>query len=160
MGPPWLQRNGRLDIWAYPSKATAIREGAKLAMTCAEPDLVRGLIRVLNHDLAPSKLFTLSLAMRATATALTTSPHGRGALVREAGSLVLARGRRLDPPRRFRRATSHPCAQPPPTTGAQRRHLHRDKPMAHTSSGHNHSDAHGSSPVRRNWTEPGADLRV
>lgn len=25
---------GRLDIWVYPSKAAALREGAKLAMAC------------------------------------------------------------------------------------------------------------------------------
>ncbi len=36
--------NGRLDIWAYPTKAAALREGVKLAMSCGldeDPEAVR-----------------------------------------------------------------------------------------------------------------------
>jgi len=43
----------------------------------ADPQLTDGLLRVLNHDLAPSKLFTPSLALTATSKALLTSPGQR-----------------------------------------------------------------------------------
>ena len=39
----------------------------------ADPQLTYGLLRVLNHDVAPSKLFTPSLALAATSKALLTS---------------------------------------------------------------------------------------
>jgi len=54
----------------------------------ADPQLTEGLLRVLNHDVAPSKLFTPSLALAATSKALLTSPGQRKTLLREAGTLA------------------------------------------------------------------------
>ena len=66
----------------------------------ADPQLTDGLLRVFNHDLAPSKLFTPSLALAATSKALLTSPGQRRILLREARTLAANNWRR--------RAPSHP----------------------------------------------------
>ena len=66
----------------------------------ADPQLTDGLLRVLNHDVTPSKLFTPSLALAATSKALLTSPGQRRTLLREARTLAANNWRR--------RAPSHP----------------------------------------------------
>lgn len=67
----------------------------------ADRGLTLGLMRILNHDIEPSKVFTPSLALAATATALRTRRGQRRAVLREARGLVrdeirrAAWGRRL-----------------------------------------------------------------
>jgi 2-polyprenyl-6-methoxyphenol hydroxylase-like FAD-dependent oxidoreductase len=61
----------------------------------ADPQLTNRLIRVLNHDLAPSKAFTPPLALAATAKALLASRGQRGTVLREARALVAGELRRL-----------------------------------------------------------------
>jgi hypothetical protein len=63
----------------------------------ADPQLTGGLLRVFNHDLAPSKLFTPSLALAATSKALLTSPGQRTILLREARTLAANNWRRSAP---------------------------------------------------------------
>jgi 2-polyprenyl-6-methoxyphenol hydroxylase-like FAD-dependent oxidoreductase len=62
-----------------------------------DPRLVADLVRVLNHDILPSKLFSTSLAVGALGGALMKNPGGRGQLLREAGTLArtqIHRGRK------------------------------------------------------------------
>ncbi|MGI8805627.1 MAG: hypothetical protein ACR2IN_08070 [Thermoleophilaceae bacterium] len=66
----------------------------------ADRQLTDGLLRVLNHDITPSTLFTPSLALAATSKALLTSPGQRRVLLREARTLAANNWRR--------RAPSHP----------------------------------------------------
>jgi 2-polyprenyl-6-methoxyphenol hydroxylase-like FAD-dependent oxidoreductase len=63
----------------------------------ADPQLTDGLLRVFNHDLTPSKLFTPSLALAATSKALLTSPGRRKVLIGEARTLVANNWRRRGP---------------------------------------------------------------
>jgi flavin-dependent dehydrogenase len=51
-------------------------------------DLAHDLMRVLNHDLEPSKVFTPALGLRATAAALARAGGRRRAVLREARALV------------------------------------------------------------------------
>jgi hypothetical protein len=60
----------------------------------ADPRLAEGLIRVLNHDVAPSKVFKPSLAMTTTARALLTSRGRRRAVLQEARAIVANEVRR------------------------------------------------------------------
>jgi 2-polyprenyl-6-methoxyphenol hydroxylase-like FAD-dependent oxidoreductase len=62
-------------------------------------ELTRGLMRVLNHDLPPSKLFTPKLVLGAAGRALKRNRGRRGLLLREAAVLAGARLRHLRPPR-------------------------------------------------------------
>ncbi len=66
----------------------------------ADPRLTDGLLRVFNHDVTPSELFTPSLALAAMSKALLTKPGQRKALLREARTLAVNNWRR--------RAPSHP----------------------------------------------------
>jgi 2-polyprenyl-6-methoxyphenol hydroxylase-like FAD-dependent oxidoreductase len=54
----------------------------------ADPQLTEGLVRVLNHDFAPSEVFTPSLALGVTTKALLKSRGRRTVLLREARTLV------------------------------------------------------------------------
>jgi 2-polyprenyl-6-methoxyphenol hydroxylase-like FAD-dependent oxidoreductase len=54
----------------------------------ADPQLTEGLMRILNRDLAPSKVFTPSLALAVTTKALLRSRGRRRVLLREARTLV------------------------------------------------------------------------
>jgi menaquinone-9 beta-reductase len=69
----------------------------------ADPQLTEGLLRVLNHDLAPSKAFTPALALAATCKALLTSRGRRRIVLREARTILAnqlrrrARGHRMRP---------------------------------------------------------------
>jgi len=47
----------------------------------ADPELTDGFLRVLNHDVTPSKVFTPSLALAAISKALITSPGQRKILL-------------------------------------------------------------------------------
>jgi 2-polyprenyl-6-methoxyphenol hydroxylase-like FAD-dependent oxidoreductase len=85
----------------------------------ADPRLVVGLLRVLNHELPPSRLLTPSLAVRAAANALAADPHDRPALLREMAGLVGQELRRIGPPRRRRHVRSRPLGPVPPLTTRQ-----------------------------------------
>jgi 2-polyprenyl-6-methoxyphenol hydroxylase-like FAD-dependent oxidoreductase len=54
----------------------------------ADPQLAERFLRVLNHDLAPSSVFTPALALGAASKALVTNRGRRGALLRELRGLV------------------------------------------------------------------------
>ena len=60
----------------------------------ADPQLTEGLLRVLNHDLAPSKAFTPALALAATSKALLTSRGQRRVVLREARTILANQLRR------------------------------------------------------------------
>ena len=81
----------------------------------ADGQLTDGLVHVLNHDLAPSKVFTPSLALAATSKALLTSPGQRRALLREARTLAANNWRR--------RAPSHPSPAAKHRRGGRRLRL-------------------------------------
>ncbi|MDQ2727753.1 MAG: FAD-dependent monooxygenase [Actinomycetota bacterium] len=66
----------------------------------SDPNLTDGLVRVLNHDVAPSKVFTPSLALAATSRALRTRRGQRQVILNEARSLVADGLRHRAPPRR------------------------------------------------------------
>jgi 2-polyprenyl-6-methoxyphenol hydroxylase-like FAD-dependent oxidoreductase len=66
----------------------------------SDPKLTEGLVRVLNHELAPSEVFTPTLALRGLSMALLTRKGHRRILVREARELAANNWRR--------RAPSHP----------------------------------------------------
>jgi 2-polyprenyl-6-methoxyphenol hydroxylase-like FAD-dependent oxidoreductase len=59
-----------------------------------DPELTRRFLRVLNHDLAPSAVFTPALALKVTARAVAEGRGRRRALLREAGGLVATEVRR------------------------------------------------------------------
>ena len=65
----------------------------------ADPRLTDGLLRVLNHELTPSAVFTPSLALAATSKALLTSTGQRKILLREARTLAANNWRRRAPTR-------------------------------------------------------------
>ena len=66
----------------------------------ADPQLTNGLLGVLNHDLAPSKVFTPSLALSATSEALRRGRGQRRVVLREARALVADELRHRKPPSR------------------------------------------------------------
>lgn len=76
----------------------------------ADPQLAEGFLRVLNRDLAPSALFTTALGLSVTAQALREGRGNRGAVLREAASIiatdVVRRARR--PPRRRAKLPASP----------------------------------------------------
>jgi 2-polyprenyl-6-methoxyphenol hydroxylase-like FAD-dependent oxidoreductase len=72
----------------------------------ADPQLAEGLVRILNHDIAPSKLFTPSLAVRAASRALLTSRGQRKVVLREARTVVANELRRRAWARRLRRVAA------------------------------------------------------
>jgi hypothetical protein len=76
----------------------------------ADPHLTECLLRVLNHELPPSKLFTPALALRATTTALAASPHHRLAVLREAATIAGQQLAHIRAPRRDRHAPPAPLA--------------------------------------------------
>jgi 2-polyprenyl-6-methoxyphenol hydroxylase-like FAD-dependent oxidoreductase len=63
----------------------------------ADPKLTDRMLRVLNHDLAPSRAFRPSLALNATWRALLTRPGQRKAVLREARTLAVNNWRRRAP---------------------------------------------------------------
>ena len=63
----------------------------------ADPQLTDGMLRVLNHELPPSELFTPPLALAALSKALLTRPGQRMALLREARTLAANNWRRRAP---------------------------------------------------------------
>ncbi|HYI35243.1 MAG TPA: NAD(P)/FAD-dependent oxidoreductase [Thermoleophilaceae bacterium] len=73
---------------AAPLTAAITREVA------ADPRLTEGLLRVLNHDVPPSEVFTPALALRAAVRGLATRRGERGALLREMGGMIVAQVRR------------------------------------------------------------------
>jgi 2-polyprenyl-6-methoxyphenol hydroxylase-like FAD-dependent oxidoreductase len=65
----------------------------------ADPRLVDRLLRVLNHEIRPSKVFSPRLGLSALATALRTGRGHRRELLGEAGTLAVAEMRRGGPPK-------------------------------------------------------------
>jgi len=63
-----------------------------------DPRLVDGLVRVLNHDVPPSKVFTPAVGLRALAGALRRGRGRRRALLREARTLMADELRNRRPP--------------------------------------------------------------
>lgn len=82
----------------------------------ADPSLLDGLLRVLSHELPPSKLFTPSLALVATTNALRRGRGKRKRILREAYELIADELRHRTPPRHTRTTwplgTSTPFATP------------------------------------------------
>lgn len=114
----WRDRDARQMYWfahdlGAPGPTPPLRQHIQ-DRVAADPRLVTALLRVLNHDLPPSKLFTPTLALRATATALAADPHHRGALLREAALLARQQLGRIRPPLPNRHART---SRPIPTTG-------------------------------------------
>jgi 2-polyprenyl-6-methoxyphenol hydroxylase-like FAD-dependent oxidoreductase len=66
----------------------------------ADPELTEDLLRVINHDLAPSRVFTPSLALGATSEALRNGRGHRRVILREARTLVADELRHRKPPQR------------------------------------------------------------
>jgi len=66
----------------------------------ADPELTDALVRVLNHEIPPSTVFSPGLALAAVGRALLKSPGDRRTLLREAHTLAVNGWRR--------RAPSHP----------------------------------------------------
>lgn len=65
----------------------------------ADPQLTDGLLRVLNHDVAPSQVFTPALALAATSTVLRSRRGQRRIVLEEARDLVVDQVRHRGPPR-------------------------------------------------------------
>lgn len=63
----------------------------------ADPSLRHQLLRVLNHDLPPSKMFTPGVAAAAASKALLTQPGHRRTVLGEVGTLASANWRRRAP---------------------------------------------------------------
>ena len=63
----------------------------------AEPRLMEGMLRVLNHDVPPSRVFTPSLALKATAGGLRARRGERRALLRGAATIAANTWRRRGP---------------------------------------------------------------
>jgi menaquinone-9 beta-reductase len=64
----------------------------------ADPELTKGLLRVLNHDIPPSRVFTPGLAMRAVGSGLRRGGGWRQALLRETRSQLMVELRDRRPP--------------------------------------------------------------
>jgi 2-polyprenyl-6-methoxyphenol hydroxylase-like FAD-dependent oxidoreductase len=68
----------------------------------SDPAATQSFLRVLNHDLAPSKLFTPALGLRAVARTIREQPRGATATVKEffsaAGQSILQARRKRDRP--------------------------------------------------------------
>jgi 2-polyprenyl-6-methoxyphenol hydroxylase-like FAD-dependent oxidoreductase len=67
---------------------------AVMERLAADPRRVADMLRVLNHDLPPSRLFSPSLALGALGEALLRSPGRRRQLLAEAGTVAAAQARR------------------------------------------------------------------
>jgi menaquinone-9 beta-reductase len=80
----------------------------------ADPQLTEGLLRVLNHDLAPSKAFTPALALAATSKALLTSRGQRRVVLREARTILANQLRRRARAHRPRRDGPGSSSRPEP----------------------------------------------
>jgi menaquinone-9 beta-reductase len=91
----------------------------------ADPKLLTATLRLFNHELRPSEVFTPAFSLKTTAQALRRGGGQRRAIVREAGTLVVNEVRRRRAARQVRRATrgqsrveSGPAVSPAPTRTA------------------------------------------
>jgi len=84
----WLAR----DLGARGRTPPVFREIQR--RVAEDPRLAEGLVRVMNHDVPPSQVFTASLAARAVGRALRRNPGRRRAVIRETRALVGAEVRR------------------------------------------------------------------
>ncbi len=110
----WRDRDAREMYWfAYDMGLPGATQPVVAEMQrrlAADPQLAEGFLRVLNHELAPSALFTTSLGLSVTAQALRDGRGNRAAVLREAVSIIatdaVRRARR--PPRRHARFVALP----------------------------------------------------
>jgi menaquinone-9 beta-reductase len=65
----------------------------------ADRELMTATMRILNHELRPSQVFTPAFSLTTLAQALRRGRGQRGAILREAGSTALDQARRRRPPR-------------------------------------------------------------
>ena len=98
----WRDRDAWEMYWfaqemALPDRAPLLLRLIEKRME-AEPRLVEGMLRVLNHELAPSKLFGPRLAGSALAEGLIKGRGRRRALLREVRDLAAEQMRRRKPP--------------------------------------------------------------
>src|SRR4051794_30682952 len=93
----WRDRDAREMYWfAHDMGApgpTPLLQRELMARVVGDPRLTVGLMRVLNHDLPPSELFTPGLFARTLARTLATHRGERRAVLREARGLVGAQVR-------------------------------------------------------------------
>src|SRR3954452_9778614 len=84
----WRDRDAREMYWfahdmGHPGP-TPLLQRELMARVLGDPRLTVGLMRVLNHDIPPSRLFTPALFARTLARTLATHRSGRRAILREA----------------------------------------------------------------------------
>jgi 2-polyprenyl-6-methoxyphenol hydroxylase-like FAD-dependent oxidoreductase len=83
----WRDRDAYEMYWyaarmGAPGPATPWANGL-LSEIASSPDAIRAFMQVLNHELPPSKLYTPTLALRATARAIRDQPRHAPATVKE-----------------------------------------------------------------------------
>jgi hypothetical protein len=88
----WFAQEMASSRAPHLSKAMEERMGA-------DPHLVDGLMRVLNHELPPSKVFTARVAAPVIAKAFATGRGRRRAMLRELRELAVDEVRHRSPPR-------------------------------------------------------------
>jgi 2-polyprenyl-6-methoxyphenol hydroxylase-like FAD-dependent oxidoreductase len=118
----WRDRDAWEMYWfaqdmAVPGRAPLITRVVEERFA-AEPELVEGLLRVLNHELKPSQLFTPWLGIAALSGALRSGRGQRRAVLREAGALAREEVRRMRPPRIARRRRLRQRSRPPKSSSS------------------------------------------
>jgi 2-polyprenyl-6-methoxyphenol hydroxylase-like FAD-dependent oxidoreductase len=98
----WRDRDAWEMYWfardmGAPGATPPLRKEIQRRMA-AEPELLNGLLRVLSHEMPPSKIFTPSLALAATTRALLRGRGERKRILREAYNLVAEQLRHRKPP--------------------------------------------------------------
>jgi 2-polyprenyl-6-methoxyphenol hydroxylase-like FAD-dependent oxidoreductase len=83
------------DLGASGPTPLVFREIIRRA--AADPALIRGMMGVLNHDVAPSQVFRPALALRSVAGALNRWPGARRQVLRETRAIARNRVRRAAP---------------------------------------------------------------
>jgi 2-polyprenyl-6-methoxyphenol hydroxylase-like FAD-dependent oxidoreductase len=98
----WRDRDAWEMYWFAQEMASARAPHLSKAMEermGADPRLVEGLMRVLNHELPPSKVFTARVAAAVIAKAFATGRGRRRAMLRELRELAVDEVRHRSPPR-------------------------------------------------------------
>lgn len=109
----WRDRDPREMFWfaqqlGAPGPTPPIHSEMIRRIT-ADAELTDDLFRVLNHDLPPSKVFTPSLALAASANLLRSAQQPRPAIAKQLAALAADQARHLFMPRR-RPNRSHPTS--------------------------------------------------
>jgi menaquinone-9 beta-reductase len=79
----------------------------------ADPELITATLRIFNHDLRPSQVFTPAFSLTTMAQALWRGRGQRRAIMREAGSVALTQARRRRAARRAGPAARKDLSRPP-----------------------------------------------